>query len=180
MNDIDKADRIVGISEFVLQIINRWTSDGKRLSPDTYRRGAYFEWLDAKHACGLGPGAPLADIAAEVVRIDAEERRKKEPDDGLPPGPWRYTHGLLRDATDRQLFDPMIDGRTERLVDYVARCGSPAVRRLLAAYDVTEEQVHDCSVAVIRMANEAGTACATRTPWAGAYILCWLTPRSKQ
>lgn len=180
-DDIEKADKIVGINDYLRGVLGG-SSTSKAMN--TLRRGAYFEWLDEKHACGLGPGAPLADIAAEVIRIDADERRKKEPDDGLPPGPWIVHEGMSPAHTTFVPRSAISANRREfatfserAQADYFARCGSPAVRRLLAAFDVTEEPCGSLSRTLL-LANDGNIRTAfghveNESP------VCWLTPRSK-
>lgn len=169
---IEQADGIVSIGHRIAE----WFG-GQNPSADTYRRGAYFEWLDEQHACGLGPGAPLADIAAEVVRIHAEEQKLKQPDDGLPPGPW----GVIESRGDVTLH--CAEGLKWANVysipmgNYLARCGSPAMRSLLAAFEVTDGPTGPKSRTLVITADGN-----TNTGFGHVEshdAICWLTPSGK-
>lgn len=188
MSDIIKrADEIVGITERMRE----WFGPNNP-SGNTHRRGAYCEWLAASKdrmtnaKLALSGFAKLEDIAAEVVRVHSEEEKAKHPDDGLPPGPWgiyvedtptaTWLHVSLPIGSTRQQADLM--------KDYLTRCGSPAIRRLLAAFEVTEEKPEDSQGRLIRRLvvfsdGSFTTLMPNRDLPDGASVVCWLTPRSK-
>lgn len=178
MSDIEKADSVVGITGTMKESL---ATDAVK---NTYRRGAYCEWL-REHPAKQGPltvDNTLEELAAEVVRIDAEGR-PKPPDDGLPPGPW--TVATFRSGASRieSVKDGKVvavayvyeGGRTEH-ADYLARCGSPVVRRLLAAFEVTDKATGPMSrTLVITPGGNTNTGFGlveSHDP------ICWLTPRA--
>lgn len=180
MGIIEQADRIVGIDNK----ISLWC----RADQDIYRRGAYFKWIGTKDSRGVRYGADLEIIAAEVVRIHAEEEKSKQPDDGLQPGPWSASRGCPDPSGNNDRGDPYVSDRNMRLVcilrdyatcQYIARCGSPAVRRLLAAFEVTEDK-QDGSMGLC--CTDSGVCFHvwhTEPLRDHSSVICWLTPRSK-
>lgn len=175
MNVIAQADGIVGIDTVLI------STTGVRL--DTYRRGAYCEWLSARPTDEgfVTVANSIEELAAEVVRIDAAGRKPAQPDDGLPPGPWSDYGKVVADSKGSIVADT---GECVHHIDaayaiaaHIARCGSPAVRRLLAAFEVTDEPTGPRSRTIVITAdgntNTGFGHVESHDP------ICWLTPRAK-
>lgn len=133
---IEQADEIIGID---------WRKLGISPCHDTkniYRRGAYIEWIP-KQKGFHGLDAPIAnagleELAAYIVRLHAASKPKDEwlPDD------WQVK--VVGTGACCVRVSPSNDAlgfeqsTADAVAKYIARCLTPAVRRLLAAFDVVE------------------------------------------
>ena len=141
-------------------------------------------WLALLQACEEHEETPmtptLSQLAAEVVRIHAEETKPKQPDDGLPPGPWDYM--TCPDSNETRIYDRNgkllgsvrgCDDRSRRLAAHIVRAGSAGVRGLFATHEVTDEK-QEGSMGLVYGSVHCWT---TQEP--SPNVVCWLTPRGK-
>ena len=133
---IEQADKIVGISEDMQA--NEIT---RAFNPDTYRRGAYVGWMSELkpdlNPAGFDLPRSIEDMAAAVVKFHAASQPKG---DGLPEvniiifgrrnGVCVVDVVLLGEATHEQSL---------AMRDYLTRCLSAPVRRLMAEFEVVSE-----------------------------------------
>lgn len=133
---IEQADEIVGIAE---DLSANWIT--RAFSPDTYRRGAYVEWMP-KQKGFHGLDAPAATdslekLAAHIVELRAASNPKG---DGLPE-----VVGWSVDVDTDELILKCSGGPDgpsgfgEFIDLYLAKRDSP-VRRLLAAFEVVDKR----------------------------------------
>ncbi len=140
LDSIARADEIVGLtklSDWPKAIANGWADD--------IRWSRYQLWLHRNgfDTDGIGADMSFGQLAERV--ISAHAAKHPQPSDGLPPGPW-LKHGGFSPA--HTTFVPrgcvssgtreICTTETEALAKFIARCGSPAVRSILAACDDAE------------------------------------------
>lgn len=173
MSDIIKrADEIVGIATK----INLWS----RSDQQTYRRGAYCEWiLDHWDGLPTALGSTVEALAKMIVEKHAASQ-PKQPNDGLPPGPWDYMS--CPDSNETRIYDRNgkllgsvrgYDDAARRLAAHIIRSGSAGVRGLFATYEVTDEKQEGSMGLVV------GAVHCWTTLEPSPNVVCWLTPRSK-
>lgn len=151
---IDQADRIVGIDTALGK--SGLLDYADSLVKNTYRRGAYLEWF-ASHGADVRdaavkvvgaekhtPGA--VDIAKMAEVIVALHDATQPKGDGLPAP---ESIGIDSELREKGWFVVNVmarGGKSESatMCEYIDRCLSAPVRRLLAEFDVTDtaENVH--------------------------------------
>lgn len=166
---IEQADEIAGVHHPLID----FNINGKKLSADTYRRGAYAKWFAENSSPDMWPSvAEVLDSQAErIVRLHAASKPKG---DGLPEGMWVTScdtgkYGLSVEVCATRM------SRAERcaLHEYIACCLTDPVRRFLAAFECFEPTSDEkCSgEAFVVTTTTAACVAGQNGP------VCWLKPR---
>lgn len=174
---IEQADAIVGIAK----TIGTCKRESGGFSPDTYRRGAYVEWLtDEKnvvwpHGGSLNASSSVEEMAALVVRLSRPKG------DGVPetivhcPNAMGHSYVVVNKLDHNGVKVPMSLEEQTATAAYLQRCLAPPVRRLLAMYDVVEEKPTCGRVNIPHVKVNAGM-----TQWHTEGDICWLVPRGER
>lgn len=183
VNIIKQADEIVGITEQI-GVLNRHL-----VSADIFRRGAYFEWLakqdhdtcvDAYHRNKVGEDR-VGSIDVEVLsRVVVEVHAATQPKgDGLPEGLTAVSNiaerpesmrGVIVFKRDGSLTASLTGDEQRKTQEYLDRCLSKPVRRLLAEFDVTDQAPKGDQAAI--------TICDPTSEKFCPPVVCWLVPKA--
>lgn len=174
---IGQADKIVFGDERTGEKLHE-TLRANGVSMNTMRRGAFIEWLMARGEDETAKGM-LDDIglmAERIVKLHAATQPKC---DGLPEV-HSVTCGDLGDihSVTVWLTSSATQGDAEAMSAYLGRCLSKPVRRLLAAFDLTDSAVLGTG-AVVLLRKPDGSANITRTDkWVDEETICFLVPKA--
>jgi hypothetical protein len=137
-DNIARADEIVGLKKD-----RDWPKNFISEYVDDIRRTRYLKWLD-ENATNAATFSFFDDITrfADAI-VAAHAAKHPQPSDGLPPGPWKVESGEVHDAclstVCRKLTAEFKHYSINAAIQaFIARCGSPAVRSILAACDDAE------------------------------------------
>ena len=171
---IEQADEIVGINVEAIGL----APEHKAM----LRRGAYFDWLmknvdaDETMVCGT-----INHTAGWIVRLHAESKPKG---DGLPDlivhGPnmaW-HEHVVVRKTAGGKLTAMTLDEQVAT-VQYINRCLTAPVRRLLSAFDVTDESDRGPGAFALLQKTDGSPSLAATDKWIDEETICCLSPRAK-
>lgn len=174
---IEQADRIVGISVALAPDGVLEFASGRM--KNICRRGAYIEWIVAQKE-DVCSDERIEDMAEIVVRI------AKPKGDGLPDETLVFcsnTSGAKGVSVQKLVNDrsqDMSDVEQCRTADYLNRCLSAPVRRLLAAFDVTDDPPYlKAGNNAIRAMSDGRMLRSGEVADAGK-IVCWLVPRGER
>jgi len=137
-DNIARADEIVGLTAS-----SGWALMARGGYAEDIRRTRYLKWLD-ENATNAATFSFFDDITrfADAI-VAAHAAKHPQPSDGLPPGPWKVESGEVHDAclstVCRKLTAEFKHYSINAAIQaFIARCGSPAVRSILAACDDAE------------------------------------------
>jgi hypothetical protein len=178
MNIIDQADKIVFGDARAADKPHNTTL---RIGINTYRRGAYIEWLLSK---GHDEAAKAAfdDVGLMAERIVALDAAKG---DGLPDGLTAKAYsnavwgdGVVTEKTLGALVRTDDFKQADKVAVYINRCLSAPVRRLLAAFDIVHER--DCNhrgFAILRKTDGSPNFTST-DKWIDEETICCIVPKA--
>ena len=183
---IEQADAIVGIAK----TIGTCKRESGGFSPDTYRRGAYVEWLtDEKnvvwpHGGSLNASSSVEEMAALVVRLSRPKG------DGVPetivhcPNAMGHSYVVVNKLDHNGVKVPMSLEEQTATAAYLQRCLAPPVRRLLAAFEVVEQPsaqtLADDGERYIRITARGRALDWSQVRYGEDSIVCWLVPRGER